>query len=132
MQEAKSSIWSACWGTDGKSRLPREVSTSIPRYPYAGLIQGSDGNFYGTTYGGAHASNGTLFRITSAGTLTTLVAFDGFDDGAHPASALVEGRDGALYGTTTTSGPGGRGTIFPSRRNHRRRQRDKGRRRRIE
>jgi uncharacterized repeat protein (TIGR03803 family) len=81
-------------------------------YPRAGLIQGSDGNFYGTTFTGAYDTNGTLFRITAAGTLTTLVAFDGINDGRHPESALVEGVDGALYGTTTTNGPGGRGTIF--------------------
>ena len=81
-------------------------------YPYAGLIQGSDGNFYGTTYSGAYDSNGTVFQITAAGTLSTLVAFDGFNDGAHPESALVEGVNGALYGTTTASGPGGKGTVF--------------------
>lgn len=81
-------------------------------YPYAGAIQGSDGNLYGTTYGGVSANNGTVFRITPGGALTTFVAFDGFDDGAHPESALVEGADGALYGTTTSGGPGGRGTIF--------------------
>lgn len=81
-------------------------------YPHAGLIQGSDGNFYGTTYSGAYDANGTLFRITPAGTISTLLAFDGFNDGAHPASALVEGVNGALYGTTTADGPGGRGTVF--------------------
>jgi uncharacterized repeat protein (TIGR03803 family) len=81
-------------------------------YPFAGLILGSDGNFYGTTYSGAYDQNGTVFRITPSGALTTLVAFDGFDDGAHPESALVQGVDGALYGTTTSGGPDGQGTIF--------------------
>ncbi len=81
-------------------------------YPSAGLIQGSDGNFYGTTYADVAAGYGTLFRVTPDGALVTLVAFDGFDDGAHPAAALVEGADGSLYGTTTTGGPGGQGTIF--------------------
>jgi uncharacterized repeat protein (TIGR03803 family) len=89
-------------------------------YPEAGLIQGSDGNFYGTAFGnlygplssGPAPGNGTVFQITPGGALTTLVAFDGFDDGAHPAAALVEGQDGALYGTTTAGGPGGRGTLF--------------------
>jgi uncharacterized repeat protein (TIGR03803 family) len=80
--------------------------------PLAGLIQGSDGNFYGTTYTGAYASNGSVFRITPSGTITTLVTFDGFDDGAHPESSVVQGADGALYGTTVTGGPGGGGTIF--------------------
>lgn len=90
-------------------------------YPYAGLIQGSDGNYYGTTYGsrynggfgsGPSPLNGTVFRLAPDGRLSTLVTFDGFDDGANPASALVEGLDGALYGTTTTGGPNNHGTIF--------------------
>jgi uncharacterized repeat protein (TIGR03803 family) len=81
-------------------------------YPCAGLIQGSDGNFYGTTSTGVNASNGTVFRITPAGAITTLIAFDGFDDGAHPLTPVVEGPDGALYGTTSTGGPGGRGTVY--------------------
>jgi uncharacterized repeat protein (TIGR03803 family) len=89
-------------------------------YPYAGLIQGSDGNFYGTTHGNQYGNlepspsplNGTVFRLTPEGALTTLVEFDGFDDGARPSSVLVEGEDGALYGTTTAGGPTGRGTIF--------------------
>jgi uncharacterized repeat protein (TIGR03803 family) len=81
-------------------------------FPAAGLIQGSDGNFYGTTDLGGATSNGTVFRISPNGTLATLVSFDGFDDGAHPGAALVEGADGNFYGTTTTGGPGGQGTVF--------------------
>src|SRR6266567_3710321 len=81
-------------------------------YPYAGLIQGSDGNFYGTTHDGGASGNGTLFRISPDGTLATLVSFDGFDDGGHPKDTVVEGADGNLYGTTTSGGPGGQGTIF--------------------
>jgi uncharacterized repeat protein (TIGR03803 family) len=41
-----------------------------------------------------------------------MTALNGFDDGSHPESTLVEGPDGCLYGTTTTNGPGGQGTIF--------------------
>jgi uncharacterized repeat protein (TIGR03803 family) len=81
-------------------------------YPFAGLIQASDGNFYGTTYTGVSSINGTLFRITPGGALTTLVSFNGSDDGAYPESALVQGADGNLYGTTTTGGTGGQGTVF--------------------
>jgi uncharacterized repeat protein (TIGR03803 family) len=89
--------------------------------PHAGMIQGSDGNYYGTTYGdkyngildsGPSFINGTVYQLAPNGTVTNLVTFDGFDDGANPASTLVEGPDGALYGTTTTGGPGKRGTIF--------------------
>ncbi len=90
-------------------------------YPYAGLIQGSDGNFYGTTSEGYDITvngvtynngNGTVFQITPAGTLATLTALNGSDDGAYPEAALVEGSDGSLYGTTTSGGPDGQGTIF--------------------
>jgi len=85
-------------------------------YPAAGLVQASDGNFYGTTHdGGAFGSglgNGTIFRIAPNGAFATLASFDGFNGGAHPAAALVEGPDGNLYGTTTTGGWGGKGTVF--------------------
>jgi uncharacterized repeat protein (TIGR03803 family) len=81
-------------------------------YPAAGLIQGSDGNFYGTTYSGGANGFGTVFAIAAGGAFTTLASFDAFDDGAHPESAVVQGVDGNLYGTTTSGGPGNGGTIF--------------------
>ena len=81
-------------------------------YPAAGLIQGSDGNFYGTTFNGGASDNGTVFRVAPNGKYSTLVEFDGFDDGAHPTAALVEGLDGSFYGTTASGGLGGQGTIF--------------------
>jgi uncharacterized repeat protein (TIGR03803 family) len=81
--------------------------------PYAGLIQSVDGNLYGTTYTDHHGGNGTVFRMAPDGSsFATLVYFDGFDGGAHPATALVEGADGSLFGTTTSGGTGGRGTVF--------------------
>jgi uncharacterized repeat protein (TIGR03803 family) len=81
-------------------------------YPFAGLIQGTDGNFYGTTSHGGTNSDGTVFGITPNGVFSTLLSFDGFDDGAIPLTALAEGQDGSLYGTTSTGGPGGHGTVF--------------------
>ncbi|HWV99332.1 MAG TPA: choice-of-anchor tandem repeat GloVer-containing protein [Candidatus Acidoferrum sp.] len=81
-------------------------------YPAAGLTRGSDGNFYGTTHDGSSALDGTLFRVAPNGAFATLVKFDGFNDGAHPAAPLVEGPDGSFYGTTSSGGPGGRGTVF--------------------
>jgi uncharacterized repeat protein (TIGR03803 family) len=82
-------------------------------YPYGGLVQGTDGNFYGTTsYGGANNNDGTVFRITPSGTLTTLHSFDG-TDGYYPNAALVEGTDGNFYGTTTYGGANNNdGTVF--------------------
>jgi len=79
--------------------------------PYASLVQGSDGNFYGTTLGGGQFNRGTVFMITPSGTLTTLWQFTGGTDGEYPISALVEGRDGDFYGTTQHVG-NNVGTIF--------------------
>src|ERR1039457_1010591 len=67
--------------------------------PLAGLVQGSDGNFYGTTNQGGAMGAGTVFKITPAGALTTLYPFAG-SDGSHPYAGLVQGTDGNFYGTT--------------------------------
>jgi uncharacterized repeat protein (TIGR03803 family) len=96
----------------------------------SGLVQGTDGNFYGTTeYGGnecdevvlePHAGCGTVFKITPEGTFTTLHMFD-WTDGARPigvlqggsvGSGLIQGSDGNFYGTTADGGANGAGTIF--------------------
>jgi uncharacterized repeat protein (TIGR03803 family) len=84
--------------------------------PLAGLVQASDGNFYGTTYAGGASSNcsggcGTIFKITPNGTLTTLHSFSG-SDGAAPYGALVHATDGNFYGTTWGGGANGEGTVF--------------------
>jgi uncharacterized repeat protein (TIGR03803 family) len=75
-------------------------------FPYAGLVQGTDGNFYGTTtaYGGQSQGSqwGTVFKISSNGSLTTLHVFS-FVDGSHPLG-LIQGTDGNLYGTTYQGG----------------------------
>jgi uncharacterized protein (TIGR03437 family) len=73
--------------------------------PYGGLIQASDGNFYGTTYQGGANSAGTIFRVTSGGTLMTLYSFTNGNDGELPYAGLIQGTDGSFYGTTF-------GTIF--------------------
>jgi len=82
--------------------------------PAAALVQGSDWYFYGTTeYGAPSSGNGTVFKISANGALTTLYSFTGSNDGANPAAALVQGSDGYFYGTTEYSGPsGGNGTVF--------------------
>jgi uncharacterized repeat protein (TIGR03803 family) len=89
-------------------------SGSDGEYPYAGLIQGTDGNFYGTTeQGGSSSLYGTVYKITSAGTLTTLHSFTS-SDGANPYGGLVQATDGNFYGTTEAGGPYscGCGTVF--------------------
>ncbi|MGH9316599.1 MAG: choice-of-anchor tandem repeat GloVer-containing protein [Thermoanaerobaculia bacterium] len=81
-------------------------------YPYGGLIQGTDGNLYGTTLRGGTSGNGTIFKIDTGGTtLTTLHSFAG-SDGAEPRAGLIQGTDGNLYGTTYSGGANNYGTIF--------------------
>ena len=83
--------------------------------PYAGLIQGDDGDFYGTTAQGGVGGNGTLFKITRAGVLTTLVAFTGTvspNMGGNPQASLIQASDQNYYGTTNWGGSGGFGTVF--------------------
>ena len=86
--------------------------------PAAGLVQATDGNLYGTTEAGGGISNGgTIFRMTLEGTLTTIYTFCSLDDpycqhGSLPIAGLIQGTDGNLYGTTTSSGHGGYGTVF--------------------
>ena len=78
--------------------------------PGAGLVQGKDGNFYGTTAVGG-AGYGSLFQLTPSGTLATLISFDK-TNGANPGAALVQGSDDAFYGTTDNGGTNNLGTIF--------------------
>ncbi|MDN5865337.1 MAG: fibronectin type III domain-containing protein, partial [Gammaproteobacteria bacterium] len=79
--------------------------------PSAALLLASDGNFYGTTDGGGATGDGTVFKITPDGTLTTLHSFDS-TMGADSYSALIEGGDGNFYGTASNGGEHGAGDIF--------------------
>ncbi|HUE04609.1 MAG TPA: choice-of-anchor tandem repeat GloVer-containing protein, partial [Bryobacteraceae bacterium] len=74
--------------------------------PEAGLVEGGDGMFYGTTSGAGAHDHGTVFRITPDGTLTTLYAFDVYN-GDGPQAALLKAADGRLYGTTALGGSAG-------------------------
>ena len=82
------------------------------------LVQGSDGNFYGTTSSGGTSKNceqygcGVAFKLTPAGKLTVLHNFNGGTDGFYPVAPLIEGTDGAFYGTVPQGGPGEWGTVF--------------------
>lgn len=85
-------------GTDGMSATSR-------------LVQGQDGNFYGTTVSGGSGGKGVVFTMTPAGALTMLHSFSG-SDGQSPVAGLVQGTDGNLYGTTQQGGASGVGTVF--------------------
>ena len=102
--------------TGALSNLWEFTGCSDGAYPAAGLVQGSDGNFYGTTYGSGSGpfGYGTVFRISPDGSLTTLWSFANGVDGAYSYAALVQGVDGNFYGTTvgSGSGPSGNGTVF--------------------
>jgi uncharacterized repeat protein (TIGR03803 family) len=82
-------------------------------YPYAALVQGSDGNFYSTTFEGGTHDAGTVFKITPSGVLTTLHNFAGHPtDGALSSAPLVQTGEGSLYGTTASGGNSNYGTVF--------------------
>jgi uncharacterized repeat protein (TIGR03803 family) len=83
-------------------------------HPYAGLIQASNGNFYGTTFGRAEdpvVGYGTIFEIDYLGNLTTLHSFTG-PDGASPVGPLIQAPDGSFYGMTSMGGTTGDGVVF--------------------
>lgn len=82
-------------------------------FPHGGLVQGTDGNYYGTASRGGTSAGcgsggcGTIFKITATGTLTTLYSFcsqSNCTDGAYPEASLVQASDGNFYGTTLNGG----------------------------
>ena len=89
---------------------------AVPTHP--ALVQGSDGNFYGTTSSGGVYSNssypqgfGTVFQVTADGVITALISFNG-TNGIRPSTGLILASDGNFYGATFTGGPSGGGTFF--------------------
>jgi hypothetical protein len=80
------------------------TSTHFGDQPNAGLVEGPDGAFYGTTMkGGANYLYGSVFRVTTNLVLTTLVSFGGTNQGSFPQAGLALGTDAALYGTTPST-----------------------------
>ena len=80
--------------------------------PVAPVIRDMAGNFYGNSSYGGSSGNGTVFRIDTARTETVLYSFTGNSDGCYPWQGLVRDKAGDLYGTTSSCGSSGYGTIF--------------------
>jgi len=90
-------------GSNGKSPL------------FAALLQGADGNLYGTTSAGGTHGHGTVFKITTSGNIKALYSFcaqSNCADGSAPYAGLIQAKDGTFYGTTEAGGINNAGTIF--------------------
>ena len=117
--EARDGVLYAAWAPgisrvkpDGSSTLVHVFDRATEGEALTCLVESRDGAFYGMareTVGGT--GYGTIFRMLRDGTFTIIHRFDG-TDGAHPTSALVEGPDGNLYGTSPDGGEFGAGTFF--------------------
>jgi uncharacterized repeat protein (TIGR03803 family) len=102
---------------DGSGYRLLHVFGSVARdggYPEAGLIEGSDGALYGTTFFGGSNDFGTVFRLSKDGNIYGVLHHFGgtATDGTNPDTALVQGAGGALYGTTFFGGTNDAGTVF--------------------
>jgi uncharacterized repeat protein (TIGR03803 family) len=86
-------------------------SASSGEWPYAGLVQGQNGDFYGTANFGGANGYGEVFKLTPGGALTGIYSFDN-EDGAYPTPTLMQGGDGNFYGATFGGGANSSGTIF--------------------
>ncbi|MDB6052748.1 MAG: hypothetical protein JWN25_271, partial [Verrucomicrobiales bacterium] len=92
----------------------RNLGGTAGSQPHGGIIEGSDGYIYGVTYtGGANSVGGTVFKLSKTGDeFTVLRNFDSRVEGANSYGGLIEGLDGALYGTLAASGSGGNGSVW--------------------
>lgn len=116
----------ACGGASSGAFAPHLPATSVrpltdvlynfgtfpdAEYPFAGLLAGKNGEYYGTTQGGGSPGDGTVYEITAAGKEKVIYSFQGGPDGADDVSTLIMDKEGALYGTT--DGGGGSGCDGP-------------------
>jgi len=84
--------------------------------PYAGMVQGTDGNFYGTLHSGGATGSGTVFQATPSGTMTDLRSFCDQPTicvyGEVPWAGLVQATNGTFYGTAYSGGAYLHGTVY--------------------
>lgn len=95
----ETTLYSFTGGTDGAA-------------PDSDLIKDSAGNLYGTTNAGGANGDGAVFELTPGGTLNTLYSFQDNGDGEYPLNALLLAKNGDLYGTTSGSFFGSKGSVF--------------------
>jgi uncharacterized repeat protein (TIGR03803 family) len=88
-------------------------SPSDGAFPYAGVVEDSAGNIYGTTSAGGASNKGAVFKIEPSGTETLLYSFKGGEDGASPYGGLLRNAAGDLFGTASAGGIA-TGNCFPS------------------
>ena len=118
---------SAFAATAGETVLYSFAGGNSGSNPYAGLVADAAGNLYGTTGGGGSSTKcslgsgcGTVFMLappsgtTTTWTETVLYNFQGatVKDGSGPQAGLIFDAKGALYGTTSSGGASGDGTVF--------------------
>ena len=100
--------------------LPAQTFTTLQNFPSssptAALIQGADGNFYSTLAGGQIGFEGSVYKMTLTGAMTTLYNFcsggGNCADGYSPFAPLVLATNGDFYGTTQQGGTNGQGNVY--------------------
>ena len=121
---------SNCWGSSSSCGTVFKINTTGSKLttvykfdqthgagPLSPVIQGTDGNFYGTTSAGGTSGLGVVFKLTPAGVITVLHNFIG-SDGETPLAGLVQANDGNFYGVASAGGSLGFGTIFKVTSDH--------------
>jgi len=98
--------------SQGKITILHTFNGTDGKQPTAGLVQASDGNFYGVASAGGAKGFGTLFKVTSSGVFSVLHDFDSTNDGANPEVTLVQHTNGILYGDTVLGGSHNIGTLY--------------------
>ncbi|MGL5809293.1 MAG: choice-of-anchor tandem repeat GloVer-containing protein, partial [Nocardioides sp.] len=102
-------------GPDGRVRVLNRMTGPNGGRPLAGLVEGDDGILYGTIRKWGpwkkRLGFGVVFAMTPGGTMSILHVFDG-KGGGHPEHAVIQGRDGALYGTVFEGGAHKQGAVF--------------------
>jgi len=96
----------------GKLTVLHRFTDTDGKNPMGAIIQGTDGNFYGTTRAGGTGGQGVVYKMTPAGVLTVLHNFANDTHGLAPFAGLVQATDGKFYGVTTTNPGKSSGVLF--------------------